>query len=58
MNNFLKGTASVAIVLIVSMAIHVFCNMKGISLDTVVTAVVSASFAILIYHVWIKNKDQ
>ncbi|MCI8939209.1 MAG: hypothetical protein HFH12_04365 [Dorea sp.] len=58
MNNFLKGTASVAIVLIVSMAIHVFCNMKGISLDTVVTAVVSASFAISIYHVWTKNKDQ
>lgn len=58
MNNFLKGTASVAIVLIVSLAIHVFCNMKGISLDTTATTVVSASFATLIYHVWTKNKDQ
>lgn len=54
MNNFFKGTASVAIVLFVSMAIHVFCNMKGISLDTVATTVVSASFATLIYHVWTK----
>ena len=58
MTNFFKGVGSAAIVLIVSMAIHVFCNMKGISLDTVVTTVVSASFATLIYHVWTKNKDQ
>ncbi len=56
MKHFLKGTAAVAIVLIVSMAIHVFCNMKGINLDMPMEAIVSASFAVLIYHVLIKNE--
>ncbi len=60
MKNFLKGVAAVAIVMIISMAIHMFCNMKGINQDTTMTTIVSASFATLIYHVLTnneKNKD-
>ena len=44
MKYFLKGVAVTVGVLIVSMAVHVFCNMKGIELNTVVTSTVSGSW--------------
>ena len=56
MRHLLKGAAVTAIVLIVSMAIHVFCNMKGIELDTVVAGTVSAVCAMLLYHGLTKNE--
>ncbi|MCI8513291.1 MAG: hypothetical protein HFI93_01470 [Lachnospiraceae bacterium] len=56
MKHFLKAVAAVAIVLVISMAIHVVCEMKGIELDTVMTTIVSASFATLIYQGLIKNE--
>ena len=56
MNHLLKGAAATAIVLIVLMVIHVFCNMKGIELDTVVTGTMSAILAVSIYHILIKNE--
>lgn len=56
MKHFLKGAAAVAIVLVISLVIHVFCNMKGINLDQTVTSIVSAMFAVLVYHILIKNE--
>ena len=60
MKHFLKGAAVVAIVLVISLVIHVFCNMKGINLDQTVTSIVSAMLAVLVYHILIKiekNKE-
>lgn len=56
MKHFLKGAAAVAVVLIISMAIHVFCNVKGIQLDQVLTSVALAGCAVALYHVLIKNE--
>lgn len=56
MKHFLKGAAAAAIVLVISLVIHVFCNMKGINLDQTVTSIVSAMFAVLVYHILIKNE--
>lgn len=56
MKHFLKGAAVTAVVLIVSMAIHVFCNIKGIHLDSVSTSTMSAVCAMLLYHGLIKNE--
>lgn len=56
MKHFLKGAAVVAIVLVISLVIHVFCNMKGINLDQTVTSIVSAMLAVLLYHILIKNE--
>ena len=56
MKHLLKGAAVTAVVLIVLMAIHVFCNMKEIQLDIVVTGTMSAVCAMLIYHGLIKNE--
>lgn len=56
MKHFLKGAAAMAIVLVISLVIHVFCNMKGINLDQTVTSIVSAMLAILVYHILIKNE--
>ncbi len=56
MKHFLKGAAVVAIVLVISLVIHVFCNMKGINLDQTVTSIVSAMLAVLVYHILIKNE--
>lgn len=58
MKHFLKGAASVIVILIVSMAIHVFCNMKGIHLDQVMTSVVSAGCAVALYHILIRNEQK
>ena len=56
MKHFLKGAAAVDIVLVISLVIHVFCNMKGINLDQTVTSIVSAMLAVLVYHILIKNE--
>ena len=40
MKHLLKGAAVVAIILIVSLPIHLFCNMHGIELDSTVTGTV------------------
>lgn len=56
MKHFIKGAVAVAAVLIISMVIHVFCNMKGIQLDQVMTSVVSAGCAVSLYHILIKNE--
>ena len=56
MKHFLKGAAAVAIVLIVSMAIHVFCNMKGIQLNQVTTGTMSAICAMFLYQGLIRNE--
>lgn len=56
MKHFLKGAAAGAIVLVISLVIHVFCNMKGINLDQTVTSIVSAMLAVLVYHILIKNE--
>lgn len=56
MKNLLKGTAVTAVVLIVLMAINVFCNMHDIHLDAVVTGTVSAVCAMLLYCGLIRNE--
>lgn len=56
MKHLLKGAAAVAVVLIISMAIHVFCNVKGIQLDQALTSVALAGCAVALYHVLIKNE--
>jgi chromate transport protein ChrA len=57
MKHFLKGLAALAIVLVISMAIHIFCNMNGISLDnSIMTTVLSACLAVFIYQQLIKNE--
>ena len=58
MKNLLKGAAAVVVVMIVSMLIHVFFNMKGIELPTnnVTEVLLTSSFATLIYHVLTKNE--
>lgn len=58
MKHFLKGAAVVAAVLVVSLGIHVFCNMRGIQLDQVMTSVVSAGCAVVLYHILIKNEKK
>lgn len=60
MKHFLKGVAVIVVVLIVSMVIHVFCNMHDIHLDSVTTGTVSAVSALLLYQGLIrieKNKE-
>ncbi len=61
MKHFLKGVAVMVIVLVVSMVIHVFCEMHGIHLDTVVTGTTSSVCTLLLYQGLIrleKNKEQ
>lgn len=56
MNHFLKGAAVVAVVLIVSLIIHVICSMNGIDLNSTVTGTVSAVSALLLYTGLIRNE--
>ena len=56
--NFLKGTIVTVIILVVLLAINVLCNIKGIHLDTVVTATIAAIGAMLIYGGLTKKKDK
>ena len=56
MKYLLKGAAVAAVVLIVLMAINIFCNMHDIHLDQTVTGTVSAVGAMLFYHGLIRNE--
>lgn len=60
MKHFLKGVAAVAIVLFISMLIHIFFNMAGIDLNryinNFVEIMLASSFATLIYQILIKNE--
>ncbi len=56
MKHFLKGAAVTAVVLIVSLVIHVFCNMKGIQLNQVTTGTMSAICAMFLYQGLIRNE--
>lgn len=55
MKYFLKGAAVTVIIMIVSMVIQVFCNRKGIQVDSVISPTMSAVCAMLVYHVLTKN---
>ena len=61
MKHFLKGAASVAIVLLFSMLIHIFFNMKGLDLNNYagnyIEIMLLSSIAILIYRALIKNEN-
>ena len=58
MKHFLKGAAVLIVVMIVSMAVHVFCNIKGIELNPVLASTVSAVSTMLIYHGLVKNETK
>lgn len=63
MKHFLKGTAAVAIVMVILMLIHIIFNVMGIDLNkyinNVVETLLASSFATMIYHVLIrKEKDE
>lgn len=50
MKHLLKGTAVTAVVLLALLAINVFCNMRGIHLDSVATGTMSAVCAMLLFR--------
>ena len=56
MKHLLKGAAVTVIIIIVLMAIHVFCNMHDINLDPLMTGPTSAVCAMLIYNGLTKNE--
>ena len=60
MKRFLKGVAAVAIVLFISMLIHIFFNMGGIDLNRYINdfaeIMLASSFATLFYQVLIRNE--
>ena len=61
MKHFLKGVIVVAAVMIVSLIVHIICNMYDVDLNSTVTGTVSAVSALLIYCGWVgkeKNKEQ
>ena len=49
MKHLLKGVAVTAVMMIVLMAIHIFCYMHGIDLDPIITGSSSAVCAMLIF---------
>lgn len=58
MKHLLKGAAVAAVVLIVSMIIHVFCNMHDIHLNSTITSTISAICAMLLYQGLIRNEKK
>jgi hypothetical protein len=60
MKHLLKGAAAVAIVMCISILIHIFFNMKGIDLNkyinNIVEVMLTSSFSMLIYQVLIRNE--
>ena len=60
MKRFLKGVAAVAIVMFITMLIHIFFNMRGIDLNryinNVVEVMLTSSLSMLIYQALIKNE--
>lgn len=58
MKDFLKGAAVAITILIVLIIINMFCNMRGIDLDSTSTGGVTAVCAMLIYRGLIKNEKK
>lgn len=58
MKHLLKGVAVTATVLIILMAIHIFCNSKGIQLNQVATGTISAVCAMFLYQALIRNEKE
>ena len=56
MKHVLKGLATTAIILLVSIAISAFCNIKGINVDIVFSGPALAVCAVFIYNGLIKNE--
>ena len=56
MKNLLKGAAITVIVLVVSMVIQIFCNVKGIQIDLTIAGPTTAVCAMLVYHGLTKNE--
>ena len=56
MKHLLKGVAVTAVIMIVLMAIHIFCNMHGIDLDPLMTGPTSAVCAMFIYNGLIRKE--
>lgn len=60
MKHFFKGVAAVAIVMFISMIIHIFFNMNGIDINryinNYVEIMLTSSFATLIYQLLLKNE--
>lgn len=57
MKHLLKGAATTAIVLVISLVVHVVCNVNGISLYTPTTGTLSAVCAVFIYN-WLLKKEK
>ncbi len=58
MKCFFKGAAITAAILIVFIAVNMFCNMKGINLDSVSNGAVIAVCAMFIYQSLTKNNKE
>lgn len=58
MKHFLKGAAVVAAVLMVLMGINIFCNVRGIDLNSTGTGTVAAICSMWIYDAWIRNEKK
>lgn len=58
MNHFLKGAAVAAVVTIINLIIHVFCNTHGITLDPVMSGPVAVVCALLLYHGLIRKEKK
>ncbi len=62
MKHFLKGFAAWAIVMSISMLIHIFFNMKGINLNDYINSTVEilllTGLGILLYDAFIKNEKR
>ena len=56
MKNIIKGIVVVAVITIVSLVIHVFCNMHGVDLNSTATGTVSALCALLLYQGLTRNE--
>jgi len=57
MKNFLKALAITAIIMIVLIAVNVFCNMRGTELNTTATGTFTAIAGMYIYQAVTKGKD-
>ena len=56
MKHFLKGVAAIVITMGISIAINIFCNINGISVNESMSTLVTTMFAVLLYQVLIRNE--
>ncbi|MCI8311578.1 MAG: hypothetical protein K2P03_05840 [Lachnospiraceae bacterium] len=56
MKHFLKGVAAIVITMSISIAINIFCNINGISVNESMSTLVTTMFAVLLYQVLIRNE--